>query len=59
MNAHQRKLNQALVLVGELMDDIHADFESWDEDCKCAYMFDQLDEAYSRLDIASRLMREA
>lgn len=59
MNPHEEKLSKALVLVGELMGDVVEDSGAWGEDCKCAYMVDQLEEAYDRLDKARKLLREA
>lgn len=59
MNAREEKLAKALVLVGELMNDIAEDPNSWGEDVTCAYVLDQLEEAHYRLDRARKLMREA
>lgn len=59
MNPHEEKLAKALVLVGELMEDVVEDSGAWGEDVECAYMVDQLEEAYDRLEKARKLLREA
>lgn len=57
MNAHEEKLAKALVLVGELMEDIvQDDGTNWD-DMSFACVVDQLDEAHERLDKARKIMR--